>query len=429
MTLDRPEQDRPDAAKQWKAPAHLKTPAPLKSDVVIVGGGMAGLTLAAALGGVGLGVVVVDTQAEEIKTAAPYDGRTSAIAHGSMRVLKGIGLWQRLAGEAEPILDIRVSDGDSRLFLHYDHRDIGNDPLGYIVENTAIRRALHAHLAGLPSVRVLAPARVTALDRSRSFARATLEDGRTISAALAVAADGRSSPTRRAAGIAVTQWRYGQTSLVCTVAHETPHRGVAHERFLPAGPLAVLPMRGQRSSIVWSEHDDVAAAAFALDDRAFTAEIERRFGPWLGSMILVGGRWRYPLALAHAERYVADRLALLGDAAHAIHPIAGQGFNLGLRDVAVLAEVVVDAIRLGLDPGDAQALARYERWRSFDSMALVAATDALNRLFSAGFPPLRLARTLGLAMVDRLPPLKRFFMRDAMGVVGDLPRLARGEAL
>lgn len=401
----------------------------LQADVLIVGGGMAGQTLAVALGGAGLDVAVVDREPPAQTRTLARDGRTSAIAFGAMRALDGIGIWTHLAAEAEPILEIRVSDRDSPLFLHYDHRDLGRDPLGFIVENVAIRRALAARVAALPNVHLLAPAAVAHLERGRSRATATLEDGRRLRAPLAVAADGRHSPTRRAAGITVAEWAYPQTGLVCNVAHEKPHRGVAHERFLPAGPLAVLPLRGNRSSIVWTERADLAPTMLALDDRSFAREIETRFGPHLGHMTLDGGRWSYPLAFTLADRYALPRLALLGDAARAIHPIAGQGFNLGLRDVAVLAEVVVDAARLGLDCGDGAVLERYERWRRFDGLALAATTDLLNRLFSTAFPPVQMARDLGLATVNQIPPLKRFFMRDAMGIAGDLPRLVRGEKL
>jgi 2-octaprenyl-6-methoxyphenol hydroxylase len=260
-----------------------------------------------------------------------------------------------------------------------------------------------------------------------------LDDGRRVTAPLAVAADGRNSPMRDAAGIRVTEWAYAQTGIVCTVAHEKPHGAVAHEHFLPAGPFAMLPMVDDngvhRSSIVWTERRDLAPAMMALDDAAFAAEIERRFGFSLGRLTPIGGRFAYPLTLVHAERYVDRRLALLGDAAHAIHPIAGQGLNLGLRDVAALAETVVDAHRLGLDIGDALVLERYQGWRRFDNMVLLAVTDGLNRLFSNDIAPLRLVRDLGLAAVDRMPPLKRLFMRHAMGLVGDLPRLMRGERL
>src|SRR5215470_247398 len=416
------------------------------ADVAIVGGGMVGMTLAAALGSAGLAVVIVDAEAPAAMTAAPFDGRSSAIAFGSQQVLAGVGAWAGMAAEAQPILDIRVSDGDgqggvSRLFLHYDHRTLGGPgtapeaapPFGHIVENRVIRRALLERLAGLPTVRHIAPARVAGVTRTESTAILHLEGGEPFAARFVVAADGRQSPVRAAAGIKTVEWAYPQTGIVCTVAHEKPHGGVAHEHFLPAGPFAMLPMVDDaglhRSSIVWTERRELAPKMLALDDAGFAAEIERRFGPSLGRLRAIGGRWTYPLTLVHAERYIDDRLALLGDAAHAIHPIAGQGLNLGLRDVAALAEAVVDARRLGLDIGDALVLERYQRWRRFDNLVLMAVTDGLNRLFSNDLAPLRLARDLGLAAVNQLPVLKRLFMRHAMGMVGDLPRLVRGERL
>jgi 2-octaprenyl-6-methoxyphenol hydroxylase len=417
----------------------------LQTDIAIAGGGMVGMTLAVGLATAGLSVVVIDAEAPAARTAAGFDGRSSAIARGSQKVLAGIAAWTGMAAEAQPIRDIRVSDGNvtggvSRLFLHYDHRDLAAPgtaadagPLGYIIENRVIRRALLQRLAELPSLTHLAPARVVSVGRAGGTAVVHIDDGRRIAARLAVAADGRASPLRAAAGIRVTEWAYAQTGIVCTVAHEKPHGAVAHEHFLPAGPFAMLPMVDDngthRSSIVWTERRDLAPAMMALDDAAFAAEIERRFGPSLGRLRPIGGRFAYPLTLVHAERYVDPRLALLGDAAHAIHPIAGQGLNLGLRDVAALAETVVDAHRLGLDVGDALVLERYERWRRFDNMVLLAVTDGLNRLFSNDLAPLRLARDLGLAAVDRMPPLKRLFMRHAMGLVGDLPRLMRGDRL
>lgn len=412
---------------------------PWTGDVAIIGGGMVGMTLAAALGGAGLSVAVIDAEAPPAMTAAAFDGRSSAIAHGSQQVLAGVGAWAAMAPEAQPILDIRVSDGDSagaasRLFLHYDHRDLGDRPFGHIIENRVTRRALLQRLERLESVRGFAPARVESLDRGRRGVELRLQDGRRLSSRLAVAADGRNSPLRAAAGIKVTSWDYPQTGIVCTVTHEKPHGGVAHEHFLPAGPFAMLPMVDDadglhRSSIVWTERRALAPAMLALDEADFGVEMERRFGLSLGRLRPIGGRFAYPLTLVHAERYVDERLVLLGDAAHAIHPIAGQGLNLGLRDVAALAECLVDAHRLGLDVGDALALERYQRWRRFDNMVLLAVTDGLNRLFSNDLGPLRLARDLGLATVDRLPPLKRVFMRHAMGVVGDLPGMVRGERL
>jgi 2-octaprenyl-6-methoxyphenol hydroxylase len=417
----------------------------LKADVAIAGAGMVGMTLAGALAAAGLSVVIIDSETPAARTAAGFDGRSSAIAMASQHVLAGIGSWTAMAAEAQPILDIRVSDGDaaggvSRLFLHYDHRDLAvhgrpesPQPLGFIVENRVIRRALLQRLSELPTLTQAVPARAISVQRMEGSVIVHLDDGRRVTARLAVAADGRNSPMRDAAGIRVMEWAYAQTGIVCTVAHEKPHGAVAHEHFLPAGPFAMLPMVDDngvhRSSIVWTERRDLAPAMMALDDAAFAAEIERRFGFSLGRLTPIGGRFAYPLTLVHAERYVDRRLALLGDAAHAIHPIAGQGLNLGLRDVAALAETVVDAHRLGLDIGDALVLERYQGWRRFDNMVLLAVTDGLNRLFSNDIAPLRLVRDLGLAAVDRMPPLKRLFMRHAMGLVGDLPRLMRGERL
>lgn len=408
-------------------------------EVLIVGGGMVGLTLGLTLAGAGVEVIVVDREDPATVQDAAFDGRASAIARGSQQALAGAGLWDAMAPSAQPILDIRVTDGRvgtgaSSLFLHYDHREVGEGPLGLIIENREVRRALHAEVARRGHLQLLVPQQVADLERGPSGIEARLADGRRLRARLAVAAEGRGSPLRDAAGIRTTKWSYPQAGIVCTVAHEQPHHGVAHEHFLPAGPFAMLPMTDaedgtHRSSIVWTERRDLAPAMMALEPEDFAAEIARRFGGSLGRLEAIGGRWSYPLSLLHAERYVDRRLALIGDAAHAIHPIAGQGLNLGLRDVAALAEAVVDARRLGLDLGEAGVLARYERWRRLDTLMLIAATDGLNRLFSNDLAPLRLVRDLGLAAVNRMPPLKRLFMGHAMGLAGDLPRLIRGEAL
>jgi len=406
----------------------------MRTQVLIVGGGMAGLTLAAALGTAGVEVVLVDRDSVAARTAPGFDGRTTAIAHGSQRLMEAAGLWPALAPDAEPILDIRIADGGAPVFLHYDHREVGADPFGHIIENRLLRLGQFARLEALPSVTALAGTAVASIDRGPAVARATLADGRVVCAELIVGADGRGSFVRRSAGIDTVSWRYRQKAIACTMAHEAPHHGVAVEHFQPAGPFAVLPMTDDpdgthRSSIVWTEREHLADALAALPDPQFDAELQRRVGDYLGRVRVVGRRWVYPLGVLHANAYVAPRLALVSEAAHGIHPIAGQGLNMGLRDVAALAEIVVDQARLGLDAGDAEALARYERWRRFDNLSLVAVTDVLNRLFSNDIPPIRLARDTGLAMVGRLPPLKKFFMRHAMGVVGQLPRAMRGEGV
>lgn len=406
-----------------------QTSAMSRADVVIAGGGMVGLSLGLALARAGLEVVVADAERPAAMRALAFDGRVSSIAQGSKRVLEGIGLWAGVATEAQPILEIRVSDGDAPLFLHYDHRDVGPDPLGYIVENRVIRGAQLDLASGLAGLDHRAPCRVEALTAEPGAVVARLSDGSAVRASLAVIADGKDSALREAAGIGVTRWRYEQTGIVCTVAHERPHRGIAHERFLPAGPFAILPMTGNRSSIVWTERAELTPGLLALPAPAFLTELGRRFGEFLGQLEVTGPRWSYPLALSHARSYVGERIALIGDAAHAIHPIAGQGFNLGIRDVAALAELIVDHQRLGLDIGARDVLAHYERWRRFDSVAMIGVTDGLNRLFSNDLAPVQLVRDLGLAAVNRVPRLKKLFMRHAMGTVGDLPRLAKGEKL
>jgi len=398
-------------------------------ELAVVGGGLAGLTLGIACAGAGIRVAVIDREAPADMLEVPFDGRSSAIAWGSRQVLEGIGVWDKLRGEAEPILEIRVADQGSPLFLHYDHREVGDHPLGYIVENRVLRRALLERAANLPGLSHLAPLSVEAAQPAASHIAVKLSDGRSLRAELAVAADGRNSPLRKAAGIRAVEWAYPQTGIVCTVRHENPHRGVAVEHFLDSGPFAILPMTGNRSSIVWTERVEIAKRMMALNEAGFTAELARRFGDFLGKVQLEGPRWSYPLSLLHAERYSADRLALLGDAAHAIHPIAGQGLNLGIRDVAALAELIVDERRLGLDLGNPGLLERYTRRRRLDSVALSAVTDGLNRLFSNSIEPVKTVRDLGLALVDRLPPVKRLLMRHAMGVLGDQPRLVRGEPL
>lgn len=398
-------------------------------DVLVVGAGPVGALTACALASAGVTVAVVEAGDPAALSRPGSDGRAIAVALSAQRVFAGAGVWARMAPEAEPILEIRVTDGASPLFLHYDHGALGDEPFGWIVEQTTIRRAVLATLADLPAARLIAPARVTGIAREGTAAVVTLSTGEVIRAALVVGADGRGSETRASAGIRVSRLEYGQSGIVTTVAHEKPHRGIAHERFLPAGPFAILPMTGNRSSIVWSERSTLAPAIVAEDDGTFLDELRLRFGDFLGEISLAGPRFCYPLTLQIAERAIDRRLALVGDAAHGMHPVAGQGMNMGVRDAAALAEVVVDARRLGQDVGGPDVLARYQRWRRFDNMLMLGLTDAMVRLFSNDIGPLRLARDLGLAAVQKMPAAKRFFMRHAMGVVGDLPRLMRGEAL
>jgi 2-octaprenyl-6-methoxyphenol hydroxylase len=413
-------------------------------DIIIGGGGMVGLTLALALAKGGLKIVVADPVPKSAVLDARFDGRVSALAYAAVRMFEALGVWDRLAADAQPIEDILVTDGapgrpPSPFSLHFDGAEAGT-PLGHIAENRHIRAALFAVAETLPNLTLIAPAGLDDLDVRPDGIVARLSDGETVEARLAVAADGRESKMRERMGIGIVGWSYPQTGIVATVEHEKPHNGVAYEHFLPAGPFAILPMTpassseaaGQnetnRSSLVWTERETLAPGMMKLDDAAFDAEIAKRFGAHLGSVKATGPRWSYPLKFHLARAYVKPRFALAGDAAHGIHPIAGQGLNLGLKDAAALAETVLDAARLGLDIGSLDLLKRYERWRRFDSFALAAATDALTRLFSNDIAPLRFLRDAGMGIVDRIGPARRFFMRHAGGDVGRLPRLMRGEA-
>ncbi|MFB0990732.1 MAG: UbiH/UbiF/VisC/COQ6 family ubiquinone biosynthesis hydroxylase [Rhodospirillales bacterium] len=403
-------------------------------DILIIGGGLVGAAQAIALAQTGVDVAVIDQIDPQSGLKAGFDGRTSAIALATQRVLQNIGVWGKLGSDPAPIKDIRVTDGPSLFFLHYDHRDLGDDPFGYMVENRHMRRALMARLAELPNIQMIAPAQVQSLNRTSEVSEAHLGDGRNVKAQLVIAAEGRRSPTRSAAGISLTHWSYKQTAIVCSVRMEHSHDFIAHEHFLPAGPFAILPLNGDdpknlgnMASIVWTERDDLADVMVGLDDHEFKFEFDQRFGEFLGKTEIVGPRWSYPLSLQFAETCTAERLALIGDASHGMHPIAGQGLNMGLRDVAVLAEVICDAKNVGADYGSPEILKNYERWRRFDNTMMLAATDFLSRLFSNNITPIKLARDLGLAAVNQLPGLKKIFMRHAMGEIGELPKLMRDE--
>ena len=401
-------------------------------DVIVCGGGMVGLPLALALAKGGLKVAVADALPPAATVTPEFDGRVSALAYAAVRMLEALGVWPHLKPEAQPIHEILVSDGaigraSSPFSLHFDAAEVGAESLGHIAENRHIRAALYAAIAKESNITLIAPAAVRSVALDGAGITAQLSNGEEIKAALAIAADGRESELRAQMGIGVIGWSYPQTGIVATVHHAKPHNGVAYEHFLPSGPFAILPMTGDRSSLVWTEAKTKAPAMLALDEDAFDAEVAARFGAHLGETQVVGRRWSYPLNFHLARDYVRPRFALAGDCAHGIHPIAGQGLNLGLKDAAALAETVLDAARLGRDIGALDVLKRYERWRRFDSFTLAASTDALNRLFSNDIAPLRQLRDLGLGIVDAIGPARRFFMRHAGGDIGKLPRLMKGE--
>jgi len=400
-----------------------------RADVIILGGGLIGLTLAVALDRHGLSSIVVDPADPEKNVAPAFDGRATAIASASWRMLEAIGIASRLEGEGCPILSIRVSDGLHPGGLVFDAPDT-DDPLGIMVENRRLRQVLRDAALEAPNARLLMPGRAAATVRDAAGVRIALDDGRTIAAPLLIGAEGRNSPTREAASIPLARWTYDHEAVVLTVEHEHRHENAAYEIFYPSGPFAVLPLLpGTRSAIVWSVPAADAAAVIDLPDRAMAHEIGKRMGGFLGEVRLTGPRWTYPLGFHHAATITATRLALAGDAAHGIHPIAGQGLNLGFRDVAALTQVLVEGARLGLDLGDAQLLSRYERWRGLDTLTVAAATDGLTRIYGVPGRTASAIRRFGMGIVQRVGPLKSQFMAEARGESGELPLLLRGLAI
>jgi 2-octaprenyl-6-methoxyphenol hydroxylase len=418
----------------------------LSAEVCVVGAGPVGGALACRLAAAGIPTVVVDRAALPPMEQPAFDGRAYAIAAGSRRLLEAAGLWDRLPEPSCPILDIRVSDGRvgrraSPLFLHFDHREASADasPFGWMVEARSLRVALNTHMHSLPGLRIFAPA-AAEVERRSDGASVRIAGGPLVECRLVVAAEGRSSPLREAAGIPVTRLPYSQTGIVCAISHEQPHGNTALEHFLPSGPFAQLPMCASRdaeeggaaniSAIVWTERTPIAQHMLKLDDMRFAREIARRLGDHLGGVHVIGRRWSYPLSAMHAHRYTDTRLALVGDAAHAIHPIAGQGLNLGFRDVIALSELLIEAWRRGQDSGTPSLLQQFQRRRRPDNLLMLVGTDALDRLFSTDSPLLRLARDIGIAAVNHTPPLKRLFMRQAMGspIIGTLATGALGRS-
>jgi 2-octaprenyl-6-methoxyphenol hydroxylase len=404
-----------------------------RADILILGGGLVGLSLAVALDRHGVTSIVVDSAEPSSQIAPAFDGRATAVSSASWRMLEAIGVGDRLEGYGCPIRGIRVSDGLEPGALTFDpeRSDAPSEPLGIMFENRLLRQALHQTASDAPNIRILAPAEAREVVRDRHGVRAALSDGRLVTAALLVGAEGRASPTREAAAIPVARWQYEHAAIVTTVRHARPHDQVAFEIFYPAGPFAILPMLDDeegdhRSAIVWSVGKADAPAYVDLPERAFAAEIEKRMGGFLGAVSSGGRRWSYPLGFHHAAQITDLRLALVGDSAHGIHPIAGQGLNLGFRDAAALAQVLVEGSRLGLDLGDAQLLARYQTWRSVDTFAVALATDSLTRIYGIPGRTASAVRRFGMGLIDRIAPIKNRLMAEARGESGELPLLLRG---
>ena len=399
-------------------------------DIAIVGGGLNGPALALAAAQVGLRVIVLDATSHKPRKNAKFDGRAYALALASKRLLAAVGVWENVAQDAEPMLNIRVSDGRagvgaSSFFMDFDHAELEEGPMGYMVEDRHLRYALQAAMQTSPLIEYRLATRVTGQSTGPEGVTLSLANNQKITTRLLVGADGRQSGTAARAGITYTGWQYGQTALVCAVEHDRPHGGVAHQFFMPAGPMAVLPLSARRSTVVWSEKTDNAAVIKTLDDAAFLDVLRPRFGDFLGDIALAGGRFSYPLEMMLAKSYIAPNVALIGDAAHGLHPIAGQGLNAGLRDVAALIQVLSEAKQRGEDFASQPVLARYQLWRRFDATALAVATDGFNRLFSNDNPILRLGRDLGMGMINAMPKVRRGILREAAGLTGDLPDLMR----
>lgn len=389
----------------------------IKTEVAIIGGGLVGLTTAHALASIGVKSIVIEARKFDDILNQADDGRSSAIAYGSYLFLKQINAWDALSQHAGPILDIRITDNNSPLFLHYDHTLVGDEPMGYMLPNNTMWQALYNKASKNSCITLKGGCRWKEINSDTASSHITLENNEEITANLLAACDGKFSKVRQCFGIQTRGWSYKQAGIVCNVKHEKDHRGIAQERFLPSGPFAILPLKGgYESSLVWTEKGHLAPYFTSMNEEDVTEEIQRRFGDYLGKITLSSPIQTYPLSLSNSESYIAQRMVLLGDAAHAIHPIAGQGFNLGIRDVEALLPLVAKEKSLGLDIANDDVLKRYADKRKFDTASLIAITDLLNRLFSNDVLPLKAARRVGLAAVDKLPKLKRFFMQHAMGM-------------
>jgi len=399
-----------------------------RADVIIFGGGLVGLALASALDSSGLSAIVVDPADPAPRNTAAFDGRTSAVSSSSMRMLQAIGVADHLAEPGCPIMTITVADGLQPGGLHFEPDD--DEPLGFMHENRHLRAALQARAEAGPNIWLLWKSKIGDVDRGDHGVTVALDDGRKLFAPLLVAADGRNSPMREAAGIRVARWKYDHQAIVSVLRHDRAHENIAYEIFYPTGPFALLPMNddagGHRSAIVWSVPQDDAAAWLSLSDEDFAAEAQAAMGGFLGKIAMLAPRSSFPLGFHHAAQVTAQRLALVGDSAHAIHPIAGQGLNLGFRDAAALAQVLVEGSRLGLDLGDRQLLDRYQRWRSLDSLSVAMATDSLTRIYGVPGKTASAVRRFGMGIVERISPIRNRLMSEARGTSGELPLLLRG---
>lgn len=399
------------------------------SEIIISGAGVVGMTLAFALAEQGIKITLIDSVDIETTLSDEFDGRSYAISYAPFVMLKTIGLWEKIGHSAQPINEIHITDGDCPAFLHFDEQELGDGPLGQMVEVRHIRAGLYVAIKDHENIVLLTPDKVVETENSSGQVNVTLENGEKISASLLIAAEGRHSTLREQHGINIRRWNYDQTGIVTTVEHDLPHQGIAHEKFFPSGPFAILPLQGNRSSIVWCEPPERAKTIMGLNEAGFNAELEKKFGDFLGAVKSMGLRWSYPLSMQLADNYTADRFCLIGDAVHGIHPIAGQGFNLGLRDIAALTEVLVDAKKIGADVGSELVLERYVHWRRTDNNVLALGMDGLTRLFSNDNPVISFGRRMGIAAVEEMPTVKKFFMQHARGTVGKLPKLLKGEKL
>ena len=404
------------------------------TDIIIVGGGLIGSALAIALSSIGFDVTVVDRQSNKLTKSQNFDGRAYALSHASIRMLKVLGIWNYFKENAQPILDIKVSDGRvgegaSDWFLHFDHQELEEGPMGHLIEDRYIREALKTDIEMSKQIKYIYNAEVISQNVKDTSVSLNLSDGQVLRTQLLVGCDGRNSKIAHWSNISHVGWNYNQTALVCALSHEKQHFGIAHQFFNPAGPLAILPLKGNKSSIVWTETKDRAKHINDMCDEDYLNALSPVIGDFLGSINLVGDRFSYPLGLSLADSFIAKRTVLVGDSAHGIHPLAGQGLNLGLKDIAALTEVLALAKRRGESFSSKEVLERYQKWRRFDTSAMAFTTDSINKLFSNDNIVLRSMRDIGLGSVNATPHLRRGFMRHAAGLSGDLPKLLQGQII